>query len=636
MRISSAILLLFIYAATVAQTNVPYSQQLSATAVKLWPDSFSLPGKEAAEWRYEQGVILKGIEAVWTNTGNGDWFRHIQESMDFYVKEDGTIKGYRPDEYNIEHINNGKNLLLLYRVTGNQKYKKAADRLRDQLRTHPRTGEGAFLHKNSHPSQMWPEDLYMGLPFYAEYAMLFHEDSAFNDITRQFILMDRHSRDPKTGLLYYGWDENREQQSAGRQTGVSPKLWGRAMGWYGMAMVDALDYFLASHPGRDSIIVLLKRYAAAIIKVQDPKSGLWHDILDKATNPKNYPEASASSMITYTLAKAVRNGYITPSYLQNAKKAYSGIIKTFIKNKDGQTSLHGTVRAPGPGSKPYQEGRLEEYVSTPVIVNDPTGMGAFIQCAAEMEIAAYEKPGAGKTVMLDRYFNSEKRKDITGQEAYWHYTWEERSHPGFSVFGDIFKHYGAKLADTDAAPTTATLKGASVYIIVDPDHVKDNPCPNYVTAADVAVIREWVGNGGVLLLMGNDSANCDLEHFNLLSSAFGIRFTNKSINLVKNDEFVVGEVKLTKSTFSGAERTAYLKDISVLEINPPAMATALKDKEVVIAGAKYGKGWVIAIGDPWVYNEYIDGRKVLPSSITNYGAARDLAKYLLMKSSAIK
>lgn len=628
MKVFVSILFSFFSIALFAQER-KYSELLSATAMKIWPDSFALPTDKTAKWRYDQGVVLKGIEGVWNSTGNGDWFRYMQKSMDFYINEDGTIKGYRPDEYNIDHINNGKILLTLYRVTGNQKYKKAIDLLRSQLLTHPRTSEGGFWHKKIYPSQMWLDGLYMGQPFYAEYAMVFHEDSIFNDVARQFILMERHARNQKTGLLYHGWDETKEQKWANKKTGLSPHVWARALGWYGMAMVDALDYFPAKHPGRDSIIAILNRYAKAVTKVQDMKSGVWYDIADMPTAPKNYKEASASCMITYALAKAIRLQYIPASYRANTKKAYEGILREFIKTEDGQVNLHGTVAVSGLGGNPYRDGSFDYYMSEPVIVNDPKGMGAFIQCAVEMEnrsLQLYEK----RTVLLDRYFNSEKRKDATGKEVYWHYTWEERSHPGFSMLGELFKRHGVTLDQLDVAPTAENLKSANIYIIVDPDHVKDNPRPNYVSEKDVDVIVDWVKKGGVLLLMANDSANCDLEHFNLLASRFGIQFTNKSRNMVKNDEFSVGEVDISPLAFGSLKRKAYLKEISVLAIKKPAVAIANKDSDVIIAQAVLGKGTVLAVGDPWIYNEYIDGRKVLPG-FNNYQAAADLVNHLYMR-----
>src|SRR5688572_6062421 len=171
-RIIMVIAIATISFAVIAQEK-PLSHKVAETAMMLWPDSFALGNDKVAKWRYDQGVILKGIEAIWNATGDGRWFNYIRKSMDFYVQEDGTIKGYKPDEYNIDHINNGKLLLLLYQVTGKEKYKKAADLLFSQLLTHPRTSEGGFWHKKIYPSQMWLDGLYMGQPFYAEYAKLF-------------------------------------------------------------------------------------------------------------------------------------------------------------------------------------------------------------------------------------------------------------------------------------------------------------------------------------------------------------------------------------------------------------------------------------------------------------------------------
>lgn len=609
----------------------PYSIQMAETVMKTWPDSFSNTPGRRPRWSYDHGVMLKGIEGIWASTGDAKWFNYIQKMMDYYVKDDGSIYDYRADEYNIDHVNNGKLLLTLYRVTGKEKYKKAVDMLRNQLRTHPRTNEGGFWHKKIYPYQMWLDGLYMGQPFYAEYAMLFHEDTTFSDITNQFVYMERHARDPKTGLLYHGWDESKQQKWANKETGLSPHFWGRALGWYGMAMVDALDYFPAKHPGRDSIIAILNRFAKAVVKVQDAKSGLWYDIVDMPKEKGNYKEASASCMLVYTLAKAVRLGYIPAAYLENAKKAYAGIIKEFIKEEDGQVNLHGTVSVSGLGGNPYRDGSYAYYMSEKVVVNDPKGVGAFILCSVEMEMLPTQAIGKGKTVLLDRYFNSEKRKDATGAMVYWHYVWEERSHPGFSTLGDIFKRYGAKLSSLDNAPMAADLNKASVYIIVDPDHVKDNPNPNYVTDKDAKVISEWVKAGGVLLLMANDSANCDLEHFNKLAGVFGVTFTNKSRNMVKNDEFETGAVigDANNAVFKG--RKMYLKEISVLDIKAPAKPLITKDGDGILAIAKYGKGSVFAVGDPWVYNEYIDGRKVLPG-FNNYAAAADLVNWLLKQA----
>ncbi len=171
-----------------------------------------------------------------------------------------------------------------------------------------------------------------------------------------------------------------------------------------------------------------------------------------------------------------------------------------------------------------------------------------------------------------------------------------------------------------------------MYIIVDPDHIRDNPTPNFVAAKDVKAISDWVKAGGILLLMANDSNNCDLKHFNLLSKAFGITFTDKSINMVKNDTYVQGEVLpgAGNPVFKTTQKM-FLKELSVLDIKAPAKALVKKDNDVIIATAKLGKGTVLAVGDPWLYNEYVDGRK-LPAEYENYKAAEDLVKWLLSQS----
>lgn len=632
MKRGTLILLLLIAAVSSKAQTRSYAAEVATTAMTIWKDSFVLEGDKTAKWRYDQGVILKGIEGLWNATGDVKWFNYIQKSMDFYVQEDGTIKGYKHDEYNIDHVNNGRMLLLLYRVTGKEKYKKAVDLLRGQLRTHPRTSEGGFWHKKIYPYQMWLDGLYMGEPFYAEYAKVFHEDTAFNDVARQFILMERHARDPKTGLLYHGWDENKQQKWADKNTGLSPNVWGRALGWYGMAMVDVLDYFPEHHPGRDSILQILNRFAKAVVSVQDAKTGLWYDVPNKPKEPKNYVEASASSMIVYTLAKAVRKGYLPASYLVYATKGYNGILKQFIKTENGQTNLYGTVAVSGLGGNPYRDGSFGYYMSEPVIVNDPKGMGAFINAANEMEMLAKQSVGKGKSVLLDYYFNNEWKKDATGANIRWHYTWDDKSNSGFSMLGDVFNIYGAQTKTLESAPTSQNLKAASVYIIVDPDTEKESEKPNYINETNTAVIANWVKDGGVLVLLANDAGNAELKNFNILASKFGVRFNEDNFNLVQGNQFEQGAVMVASQNpvFKTAGKL-YIKELATLQVSNPATTILTKEGKNIMAVAKYGKGTVFVLGDPWLYNEYVDGRK-LPADFDNYKAAVDLVKWTLTQS----
>ncbi|MBL0131734.1 MAG: glycoside hydrolase family 88 protein [Chitinophagaceae bacterium] len=601
--------------------------------MNIWPDSFILEGDKAAKWRYDQGVILKGIESVWNATGDGKWFNYIQKSLDFYVQEDGSIKGYRPDEYNIDHLNNGKLILLLYQVTGKEKYKKAADLLRDQLRTHPRTSEGGFWHKKIYPWQMWLDGLYMGQPFYAEYAKLFHEDTAFADIANQFILMEKQGYDKKTGLLYHGWDESKEQQWADKTTGQSPNIWGRSLGWYDMALVDMLDYFPANHPKREALIAILHRFVIAVRKVQDHKTGLWYDVPNRPDQPKNYLEASASCMLAYTFAKGARMGYIPEAYMDHAVEAYRGILKEFIEtDTNGQVNLKGTVSVSGLGGKPYRDGSFDYYMSEKIVVNDPKGMGAFIKCAAEMELNETQRTGKGKIVLLDNFFNNEWKKDASGTPVRWHYTWEDKSNGGYAMLGEIFRRFGAKTKSLGKWPTSTDLKGASVYIIVDPDTDKETDNPRYLNPKDAISISNWVNNGGVLVLLGNDAGNAEFKNFNQLAGKFGIQFNEDSKNRVQKDQFEQGAVSVTgDNPIFSSPRKLYIKEYSSLRVNSPAVTLVKNGTDNVMAMARYGKGTVFALGDPWIYNEYLDGRK-LPASFENYKAAEEWVKWLIKQA----
>ncbi len=608
------------------------AQALAQTAMKMWPDSFSMRAGQPARWSYDQGVILKGIEGIWQATGDKKWFDYIQKSMDHYVREDGTIKGYRPDEYNIDHLNNGKVLLFLYEVTGKEKYRKAIDNLYSQVKTHPRTSEGSFWHKKIYPNQVWLDGLYMGQPFYAGYAKLYGNSAAFDDITRQFVLIEGHARNPKTGLLYHGWDESREQQWADKKTGLSPHVWGRALGWYGMAMVDVLDFFPEGHKGKDSIVQILNRFAKGVTSVQDAKTGVWYDIPNLPKEPKNYLEASASAMLVYTLAKGVRKGYLPASYRVNAQKAYDGLLKQFIKVEEGQTNLHGTVAVSGLGGKPYRDGSFAYYMSEPVIVNDPKGMGAFIKAANEMEMMPTLSLGKGKTVLLDNYFNNETRKGPGGGMVSWHYVWDERDNDGFSTLRHVFETYGAKTKTLATAPTAQKLKGAGIYLIVDPDNEKEAGKPNIISQQDATSVSNWVKAGGVLVLLGNDAQHSNVKSMNVLASRFGITLNEDLYNTVEGSKFEQGAVDVSAAgqIFSSA-RKIYAKELATLQVTPPAKTLVTKNGKHIMATARYGKGTVFVLGDPWLYNEYTDGRK-LPSDFHNYQAAHDLVKWLLARA----
>jgi unsaturated rhamnogalacturonyl hydrolase len=649
MNVRKSLLFLLILASPSLFAQRNYAEKMAETIMKTYQDSMvvmkytshleqdkQIPAGMTAEqaqknrpanWNYEMGVVLEGFERLWRTSGDVRYLEYTRKIIDKFILPDGNIKTFKMDEYNLDNIPTGRQLLTLYQTFNDKKYKLAADLLYKQLGVQPRNKVGGFWHKLKYPTQMWLDGLYMAEPFYAEYSLLTGKNENFEDIANQFVWMERYARDEKTGLLYHGWDESRQQKWANPQTGKSPEFWSRAMGWYIMGLVDVLDYFPKDHPRRPELLAILNRTAAGIIKYQDPTSGVWWQVTDKGGQAGNYLESSGSSMFIYGLAKSLRMGYISDSYFTAIKKGQEGLIKTFIET-DNQGNVHLTkaVGGAGLGGTPYRDGTYDYYVKEPTRTDDLKASGPFIEACIEAELLNNISVGKGKTVMLDNYFNNEYRKD---NGLKYHYTWEDRFDSGFAWFGSIFNDFGANTATLTVAPTTQNLKNASVYIIVDPDTKKETASPNYMTAKDVQEISNWVQAGGTLIMMANDTSNCEIPKFNQLAKAFGIEFTAKNRNMVQGVQFEQGRLDIpTNHLIFKNTKSIYVKELATLALKAPAQSVLTDKGDVIMAVANVGKGKVFAIGDPWLYNEYVNAHK-LPMTFENFNAARDLAKWLL-------
>ena len=368
------------------EKKLPWSERMAESVMKRNPEPWMIDFRKTPKWEYTQGLALKAIMHVWLATGKDKYFQYVKAYYDQFVKEDGTIMLYKLKDYNIDRINPGKPLFRLYHETGEEKFKKAIFLLRNQMKTHPRTSEGGFWHKKIYPHQMWLDGLYMGSPFLAEFAQTYDEPALFDDVANQIILMEKYARDDKTGLLYHGWDESRQQRWANPETGRSPHFWGRGMGWYAMALVDVLDFLPTDHPKRPEIIGILQRLSTAVSKFQDAETGLWYQVVDQGDREGNYLESSASNMFVYTLVKAVKKGYIDSKFMKVAQKGYNGILKHFIEvDDDGMVHLHKACAGAGLGGNPYRDGSYEYYITERIRSNDPKAVGPFILASLEFE-----------------------------------------------------------------------------------------------------------------------------------------------------------------------------------------------------------------------------------------------------------
>jgi unsaturated rhamnogalacturonyl hydrolase len=365
----------------------PWSQKVAKSFLRSHPGSVTYDSASPNKgWNYEQGFFLLALLRLADVSGDRSYRSFVRQNVDSYVEEDGSIRTYPLQEYSLDNLAGGRVLLSLYNCTGLPKYRCAADSLRKQIAHQPRTHEGGFWHKLIYPYQMWLDGLYMAEPFYAAYARMFHEVGDFDDVVHQFEWMASHARDQRTGLFYHGWDESRKQRWADSVSGCSPQFWGRAMGWYAMALVDVLEALPSDHPGRPRLISILRDLSVSLLRYRDSGSRMWYQIVDKPGEPGNYPETSSSCMFAYAFARGARRGYLEESFLGAARETMDGVIKRAIHvGPDGTVSLTGTCRSAGLGGTLYRDGSYSYYISEPQRTNDLKGLGAFLMAMNEIE-----------------------------------------------------------------------------------------------------------------------------------------------------------------------------------------------------------------------------------------------------------
>lgn len=345
-----------------------------------WDDMRQRP----SNWEYTTGLLMQAYDTLGSVTGEQSYQALAESVISSFVTEDGDIHSYDMSKYNIDSINSGKMLLRLYQRTGEERYRKAADRLRAQLEDHPRVSPGAFWHKQRYPYQLWLDGVYMGMPFLAEYTLLFEEDAHLQEAVDEFKISRAQLRDPKTGLYWHAWDEKKQQIWADPETGRSEFFWGRGLGWLAMALVDTLDIIDAEvHPKKTARLTAMTReLAEALVNVQDD-TGTWFQILDRPEAPGNYREASASSMFVYMLAKGVNDGVLPESYKAAAVRGYEGLLREFVEpHPDGSTSLTHVCQVAGLGYG--RDGSYRYYMSEQVVDDDPKGLGPFILASTEI------------------------------------------------------------------------------------------------------------------------------------------------------------------------------------------------------------------------------------------------------------
>lgn len=386
--------LISIFAAAVAvlcSCSPKLSEEVVRAEMTRCADGAHLDGMDGKlKWNYTTGLELKSFLDVYDVNGDKAILDYVDGWYDAIIDSVGNIQTYKISNYNVDHVCPARTLFRLYDLTGKDKYMKAIELVRSQLDTHPRTSQGGFWHKKAYPWQMWLDGLYMAQPFYAEYTSRYEasekRDSVYRDILGHFLTVAEHTYDPATRLLRHAWDESREMFWCDPENGQSAHAWGRALGWYCMAIVETLPFIPEGTEGRDELIDIFRKLWEALPDYTDPETGMWYQVLDQPGREGNYVEATCSAMFTYSLLKGIRLGYLDSALEDYAEMAYRSMLDTFVgKDADGLLELRQCCAVAGLGGKENRSGDYTYYINERICCNDPKGIGPLVWAALEME-----------------------------------------------------------------------------------------------------------------------------------------------------------------------------------------------------------------------------------------------------------
>ena len=346
-----------------------------------WPDPAGIWTSKGFE--YNHGIVLRGIEQVFRRTGDARYLAYIKKYVDENVNDSGVVNIAATHSFDI--IQPSVLLPFLYQQTGLAKYQTAADNIRARYDTIPRNPDKGFWHKDIYPNQMWLDSIYMGETFLARYGAVFGTCGSFcgDTVVEQSLLIAQHTLDAPTGLYVHAWDDSPAGQKvawADPTTGRSPSIWGRAVGWYAMALVDTLADLPADQAGRSDMLAILTSLAAGLKATQDPTTGLWYQVLDQGSQSDDWLESSATGIFVYTLKVAVNRGYLDSSYLSVAESGWKGLqTKVTTDATAGLITITDAVEGMG------VEASYAGYVGHKTLSNSPHGLCAILLAASEME-----------------------------------------------------------------------------------------------------------------------------------------------------------------------------------------------------------------------------------------------------------
>lgn len=337
-----------------------------------------------ASWNYIDGCMLTALLEIARITGDTRYSDFVERFVDSFVGEDGSIRTFDAGKQTLDDINEGRVLFPLYEMTGKEKYRRAADKLKAALDSQPRTHEGSWWHKAIYPNQVWLDGIYMAQVFSALYEKHFGKGD-YSDVIAQLRIVRARMFDEQKKLYYHGYDASKTAFWADKQTGLSKSFWLRAMGWFAIALVDLAD-ILPEGGERGEVAALLSEMLAGARQYADPETGMYWQVVDQAGREGNYLETSGSSMMAYAMLKAARLGILPEEYAAQGRKTFDGIVKKYLKFTDEGIDLGGIclVAGLGPEDNRRRDGTYEYYISEPVVFNDAKGVAPLVLAYTEV------------------------------------------------------------------------------------------------------------------------------------------------------------------------------------------------------------------------------------------------------------
>lgn len=343
-------------------------------------------GKQPA-WNYIDGCMMTSLYSIYKQSGDKKYLNFIDKFVDYYVFDDGSIRGYKIEAYNLDNLNEGRILFDLYKETGKEKYKKAIELLYRQIVEQPRTEYGNFWHKAIYPNQVWLDGMYMSEVFYTRYVSEVGNGD-FTEIVEQFKSVFDHMYDKEKRLYYHGWDCSKQAFWADKQTGLSKNFWLRSIGWYCVALTDVLSYLPdGAVEAKEELGKIFKTTIEGLEQYIDPETHMFWQVVDHIGREGNYPETSGSAMIAYAMMKGARLGYVDKRFAKVGEQVFNGICSKYLKATDGKLNLGGIclVAGLGPDTNRRRDGSYEYYISEPVVENDAKGTGPFVMAYTEIK-----------------------------------------------------------------------------------------------------------------------------------------------------------------------------------------------------------------------------------------------------------